>query len=286
MAVSMDRAWRRTRWVAAWSCGAAATAFSIALSAGCVKPTTPVPEELTAVSDELPITGRSRFAGLPGVGESFHIGSYEITGVDRDSQFSVAGSLPGFAHTDIWGGYSYLFREGNEERRAECAFQANKKVYGHGAPVAFRKAGGTLGCVCFGSESQSDLTLQLSYSRRLHDRQGQWLAGRGELRAGGRGFGLEAISAMGTPGKEWVVGEGVKDTKVAVPSTEPTGFLVHGDGLEAGLELLHPGRMWLARSLRSGERREVACLLGGLLLYRAAAERYRPEGEAWRDSRD
>lgn len=54
---------------------------------------------------------------------------------------------------------------------------------------------------------------------------------------------------------------------MAVPFLEPTGYLAYGGGPAGGLELLYPGRAWLARSLSSNQREEMACLFGGLVLY-------------------
>jgi hypothetical protein len=261
--------------------GAGALGALVGFCAGCSNLKMPVPPELVAVSEEVPITGRSKLAGLPGVDESFRIGPYEIADVDRDPQFSVGGSVPLFSHRDVVGGYSYLFRGSQDERRAVCAFEADKKVYGHGAPVSVRKAKGTLRCVCRGSESESDLTVRLSYTEEFGSQESKWVLGDGttagkesvgELRAGGRDFLIRVISSTATKGKTWVVGEGVKDDTVQMPSPEPTGCLVYGDGLEAGLELLHPGRAWFARSLNATEREDIACLFGGLLLYKSPSE--------------
>jgi hypothetical protein len=255
---------------------AAAIAAVMGFSAGCSNLQMPVPAELAAVSEELPVADRSRFAGLPGVDQSFRIGSYEITDVDWDSQFTVSGTIQNFSHKDIKGGYSYLFRGSYEERRGECAIEAHEKGIALGGPLSLSKDSGTLGCRCLGSESESTLTVRLSHKMGRGPRdEGQWVLGGGatagpderdELWAGGRRFAISIISSTEMKGKTWVVGEGTRDT-VQAPFMEPTGCLVYGAGPEGGLELLHPGRVWLARSLDSTEREDMACLFGGLLLY-------------------
>jgi hypothetical protein len=85
---SMDQTLMRMRWAAACASGsgvlatvdkleavgrgslrlpsAAAIVAAIGLFAGCSNLQIPVPADLTKVSEEMPITGRSRFAGLPG----------------------------------------------------------------------------------------------------------------------------------------------------------------------------------------------------------------------------
>ena len=231
-------------------------------TAGCETVKMAVPEDLAEASEELPITGRSRFAGMPGVDASFKMGSYEITDVDRDSNFTQSGSVPGFTGAHVSGGYSYLFRGGHDERRGECAITGDKMeilFVGH--------SWGTLACVCQGSESESSFKLPLGDGWQLmHGSKN-----RGELQAGGRDFTVQVIAAVETGGRTYQDGSWQKGG--TMPWTEPTGCRVDGDGPVGGLELLHPGRMWLARSLESTEREDMACLLGGLLLYDPPSER-------------
>jgi hypothetical protein len=208
------------------------------------------------------------------VSESFRIGPYEITEVDRDWEISGGGSILGVSQKHVAGGYSYLFRGSNGERRGKCVIGADERGFPPGGPVSVRHAMGRLGCVCRGS----NLTVQLSYTPGLGARgRGQWVLGdgenyRGKLQAGGRYFSVKIISSTEGKGRTYVEGEGWKDT-VVVPSLEPTGALVYGGGPAAGLELLHPGRAWFARSLKSSQREEIACLFGGLLLYESPSER-------------
>lgn len=266
---SMDHGSTRTRRVGACASGSAAFAAVIVLSAGCSNLKMAVPEELARVSEELPITGRSRFAGLPGVNESFRIGSYEITDVDRDSEIAGSVSILGHSHKHIQGGYSYLFRGSKNQLTGECVISADKRGLSAGGPVSVEKALGTLGCVCRGS----NLTMPLSYTTGMGTRAGgEWALGagkssRGKLRAAGRHFSIKMVSSTEGTSQTYKVGEGWKKNTATLQSLEPTGLLVYGGGPAGGLELLRPGRAWLARSLSSSQREAMACLFGGLVLY-------------------
>ena len=246
--------------------GVAVIAALIGFSAGCSNLKMPVPAELAEVSEELPVTGRSRFAGFPGVGESFQMGPYGISGIDRESTFSTGLSILGLSRKRVIGGYTYLFRGSKNERKAECAIEAaEEKISLPGTPVSVGRARGTLGCVCHGSQGASSMVMPLSH-------EAKWLLGgtgkshRGQLRSGRRDFSITAIFKTEQKGFNYVAGEGWSDT-VLVPSSSPTGCLAYGDGPVGGLELVHPGRAWFARSLDATEREDMACLFAALLLY-------------------
>jgi hypothetical protein len=52
-----------------------------------------------------------------------------------------------------------------------------------------------------------------------------------------------------------------------VPMTK-AGFRADLDGRPLGaVEVLHPGRIWLSRSLDDTERRQLGCLFAALMLY-------------------
>jgi hypothetical protein len=228
----------------------------LVIAGGCETVKMAVPPDLAEASEELPISGRSRFAGLPGVDTSFRFGSYEITDVDRDSDVAMSGSVPGFTHGHVEGGYSYLSRGGRDERRGECVVTGDKM-----GVLFVERSWGTLACTCQGSESESSLALPLGDGW-------QPMSGgenRGELQAGGRVFAVEVIAATWSNG--WAYEDGTWKRGFAMPSNEPTGYRVDGEGPAGGLELLHPGRVWLKPSLESTEREDMACLLGGLLLF-------------------
>lgn len=257
--------------------GAAALGAVVGFSAGCSNLKMPVPPELVALSEEVPITGRSKLAGLPGVDESFQIGPYAITGVDRDVTFTGRISIFGLSHKQVRGGYSYLFRGSNDERKAECVIEGDEKAFAPGGSMSLSLARGALKCVCYCGERTASLMMPLSYSALVEvggEGENKWRLGgageecHGELSIGARDFRVKVISGTEQKGFHYVAGEGWGGTTV-VPTPEPTGCLVDGDGPAGGLELVHPGRAWFARSLNATEREDMACLFGGLLLYKS-----------------
>jgi hypothetical protein len=257
------------------STGAAALAVAIGLSAGCATPSIPVPPELARVSEEVAVVGRSKLVGMPGVSTSFRIGPYEVTDVDRDWQSSQT-ALQAWSHRlpseRIQGGYSYRFRGERDVRAAMCVVEADRteaSTTGGAGTWTLGSGRGALRCVCQGRPRGRELEMGLSFTAAGKGGRPEWLLGggqrdRGRLQAGEHDFALRTLSSV--EGKGYVAGEGWKD-KAAVPFGETTGLIVEGEGPVGALEVLHPGRAWLARSLQATEREDMACLFAGLLLF-------------------
>jgi hypothetical protein len=238
---------------------AVAIAALIGSCVGCPKVRIPVPPELAQASDEVPVTGRSKFAGLPGVETSFQIGPYQITDVDREYQISGAAAqawVQRFAYQHVQGGYTYRFRGSQGERGANCIIAADEGSFSPDGSLRVGGSGGTLRCTCDSRPRAAELMARLTYTSAGKGGRGEWLladGGRegGKLQTSQRDFALRILSTV--EGKGYVAGEGWKDT-AAVPFGEPTGCLVEGEAPVGGLELLHPGRAWFARSLELTER--------------------------------
>lgn len=66
----------------------------------------------------------------------------------------------------------------------------------------------------------------------------------------------------------------IRSTKGTWDTAEPVGFRVDGpQGPVGAVEVLRPGQLWLSRKLGAEERRELACLLAGVMLH---VEEWRP----------
>jgi hypothetical protein len=50
-------------------------------------------------------------------------------------------------------------------------------------------------------------------------------------------------------------------------SGDPTGYRVDGGQPTGAVEVLNPGRIWLARNLKEPQRAGLACNFAGLMLY-------------------
>ena len=57
------------------------------------------------------------------------------------------------------------------------------------------------------------------------------------------------------------------DREGTLSDGEPSGYRVDGEGPLGAVEVLKPGRVWLAKSVAVAERAELACLFAGLMLY-------------------
>jgi hypothetical protein len=217
-------------------------AVLIVLLCGCNTPKMWVPPELAEACEEIPITDRSVFGG------GFRMGPYEVGDVQRDrsAKLPSGASLPGFSSEQARERYSYAFRGGDPEREGACvaAFDTN---------LLMRID--TLMCVCKGSERGATVDLQVTRG--------------GQLYAGGHVYSVKEISAE--PRKAWHRVEGEMEySEMAWETGSTTGYRVDRDGPVGGVEVLRPGRAWLAPSLESSEREDLACLFGGLLLYEPA----------------
>lgn len=206
---------------------------------GCGGPTMTVPADIAGASDQIPITERSSFSGAL-ADESFVMGDFEIKDVDRDWNSTSSSGIAGYSSSDTAGGYSYKFVAEGEEITGTCVTAVDKK----GASVAGIEIGSqnaSVGCECASSDPKTVL-------RMASKHEGEY---GGELTTSATSYNVKAIY----------------DRDGGFSDGKPSGYRVDGDGPVGAVDVLKPGKVWLGKQLEVTERRELACIFAGLLLY-------------------
>jgi len=207
-----------------------------------------VPADVESESEVYEAADRSLASGLL-VDESFRIGPFAVQEVDRNAttgRESSRGVRIGDEY--FWrvgkealrAGYTFHLVEGAEKLEAECrSFTDREKVTHFGLESIDEMV--NLRCACQGSERTATLDLRLAGREQS-----------GTVKLAGQTFEVTAV---------WTANS-------ALAPAEPVGFRVDGaEGPAGAVDTLHPARIWLSKRLGSAERRDLACLLAGVLLY-------------------
>lgn len=221
-------------------------AAMIALAtAGCTPARIAVPNDIATESDVIPVTDRSRVSGAL-ADESMSIGPYRVSEVDRKWTTTAGWSVLGFGSSTSTGGYAYAFKAPGGAARGECTTGVDSRGTAAGAGdimIGVRSRTSQLACKCTGATTNAELLLEGTAANNLN--------GRAEAR--GEKYTVEAISTL----------EG------GASLAEPIGFQMRASGAAAGaVETIHPGRLWLARTLPAPAKDDLACLVAGLLLFK------------------
>ena len=225
-----------TRWVPAILVAVA--------SAGCTPVHIAVPNDIATEADVIPVTDRSRVSGAI-ADESMSIGPYRVSEVDRKWTTTAGWSVLGFGTSSSTGGYAYAFKAPGGAARGECSTGVDSSGSAVGVGdivVGTRSRTSRLACKCTGA-TNAELLVEGAAVNKLS----------GQAEARGQKYTVEAISTL----------EG------GASLAEPMGFQMRASGAAAGaVETIHPGRLWLVRSLPEPARDDLACLVAGLLLYK------------------
>jgi len=198
-----------------------------------------VPADLAQQSDLIQVTDRSRMSGAF-ANESFKMGPYEITNVDRKWNSSSSGSVLNFSASEAKTGYTFTFKTAQGESKVQCGSKANQKntsVMGFDITTSQDD----IGCACEGAGASSKIQLSAG--------NGDGLQGTVATRGGN----LTAAAVM-----RFANGSG---------SSTPVGYEFRTQNVVGAVELAHPGQLWMANALDEQARADVACLAAGLLLY-------------------
>jgi hypothetical protein len=211
----------------------------MAASAGCAPTRMAVPKAVGAASDEIVIADRSSMSGAL-VDESFKMGPYQVTDVDR--KWTSSGG--GFFSNATKAGYAFALKAPEGTYKGTCASIVDETSVGmFGGTFSSQKY--DVKCECAGAaqanfEMKSDTTSQY----------------RGKVNARNTTFDIEGVYS---------------DEKGSSSSTA-IGYYVHGGDAVGAVEVVGKGRVWLAKGLDAGTRADVACLFAGLLLHKPPSE--------------
>ena len=203
-----------------------------------------VPPDVSGVSDVMAATDRSIWSGAL-ADETFTLGRYRVTDVDRDWDSSRSNSVSvskfSFSSGRTEGGYDYEFETPGGPMSGQCLTEVKDTGISVNR-VDFQSRVAKLSCVCNDSETevarvmvQADITAGYS----------------GTLTANGQQYRIQSINERA---------EGLN-------SGDPTGYRVDGDQPTGAVEVLNPGRIWLALDLEEPQRARLACTFAGLMLY-------------------
>ena len=104
-----------------------ALSLTMALGAvGCAGPRMVAPADVAQGSEVLEVTDRSSMSGSL-VNESFKLGSFAVSDVDRDWNKKSSFSVVGYSNATTTTGYSYKVKGGAGAWEGSCASSANDK---------------------------------------------------------------------------------------------------------------------------------------------------------------
>ena len=220
-------------------------AGALAVTAGCAAARMVPPNDVAEGSDAFEAEGRSSMSGA-WVDESFRLGPYAVAGVDRSWDSGQAVTHGAYTRNDVQSGYVYQFREGAEALLGSCTAQVAESSYALTKSFSSLSKAYRLTCTC----GSGDRAASLELAREEGKPEGRVTLARGAVEV----KSVHATNGLGT--------------------FHPAGYRLGNPG-EAPLgavEVLHPGRIWLSRSLEAGERRQLGCLMAGLMLWSEPSE--------------
>ncbi len=212
----------------------------VACASACSAQHMQVPPEIASRSDVLDVTDRSSWSGAL-VNESFELGPYAISDVDRKWDSSSGFSIGSVSHETSEGGYAYALEGGGPKQVGHCMTGKRDTGIGLGNGLGLEFQFSKLACQCEAGGKQATVTVE--------SRDGTYA---GAVTTSGGTYQIKSVHELeggGSTGK-------------------PSGYRMDGDRAVGAAEVTHPGRVWLDKALETNERREVACLFAGLMLYK------------------
>lgn len=208
-----------------------------------------VPQDVAQVSDELPIKDRSTWTGSL-VDESFGLGSYRISDVDRKWNSTRTNTLLGFDRSKTTGGYAYSLSASDGKLAADCMTEQRSGGLALGDGTSFSSLVAKLGCSCRDDQGEATLILEGDTSSQY--------------------TGIARTSAQASYNVRAVTERENGKTE----SRDPLGYRIDGEtGPVGAVGVQKPGRVFLAKALPERARRELACLFAGLLIYQPPEQR-------------
>jgi hypothetical protein len=199
-----------------------------------------VPPDVGPATDEVKVEGRSQASGMF-VNEDFKIGEFAVANVSRGAKSSSKfGGFGGFKSSSETG-YSFDLKQGADTLHGECISEASEGGFSLGS-LGVSNQQTKLGCAC-GNQGAPDASVVLESSTTSDY--------GGTLKAKDASYQVKAIN----------------DREGGLSGGGPAGYRVDGQGITAAVDVLGPGRVWLAKGLTGDQRSDVACVLAGLLLY-------------------
>jgi hypothetical protein len=205
------------------------------------------PLDVVQQSEELKISDRSSWSGSL-ADESFGLGGYRVQDVDRKWNSTRTNTLFGFEQSRTRGGYAYKLSAGGSQLEGGCSTEERQKSQDLGDGAEFSSLVAKLGCSCRDGDVETNLILDASTTNQY----------KGSIKGSDFSYSVTAITTRENASWE---------------SHDPLGYRVDGEGPIGAVDVVKPGRVWLNKSLEEPRRRQVACVLAGLLLYQPPRDR-------------
>jgi hypothetical protein len=201
-----------------------------------------VPSDVTPATEPISVQGRSMSSGML-VNEDFKIGAYDVANVSRGAKSKTRfGAFGGFKSNEE-SGYSFDLKQGAQSLHGECTLEVNESGANVGS-VTISNERKKFACAC-GNEAApvASVVMQASTMDKQYS---------GTLKAHDTSYDLKALY----------------DREGAISDGNPAGYRVDGQGVQGAVDVLGPGRVWLAKSLEGEKRTDVTCVFAGLLLFK------------------
>ena len=199
-----------------------------------------VPSDVSSACKPLEVKNRSRWGSFSS--ESFKLGAYSIGGVDRGASEAENEKSGSISHAAESSDGSYVLEDGKAKLEGKCETHSRSDKAVIAKPFTLKSESAAVSCSCRGDEAPARVVLTGKIGK---------LAGTLQTSAGSYTVtSLYEVDVGAEPGG-------------------PTGYRVDGDRPVGAVDVLYPGGAWLDPKLEEAERRELACLFAGLILYRA-----------------
>jgi hypothetical protein len=177
------------------------------------------------------------------VNEDFKIGDYAVANVSRGGKSKTRfGAFGGFSSNEQ-SGYSFDLKQGVQSLHGECTLEVGEAGANVGA-VTISNERKKFACAC-GNEAAPVATVVMSASTM----EKQYA---GTLKAHDASYDVKAIY----------------DREGAISDGNPAGYRIDGQGVQGAVDVMGPGRVWLAKTLEGDKRTDVTCVFAGLLLFK------------------
>jgi hypothetical protein len=215
--------------------------IALAVCAGCGTPHMVVPPDLGPATEEVPVQGHTQASGMF-VNEDFKIGEYAVANVSRGAKStSKFGAFGGFK-SDSSTGYSFDLVRGSDTLHGECVSEASEGGFSLGSLTASNKMA-KLGCGCGNKDAPAASVVMSSSTTSDYG---------GDMKSADASYQVKAIN----------------DREGGMSSGGPAGYRIDGQGVKAAVDVLGPGRVWLAKDLDAVQRTNLTCVIAGLILYK------------------
>lgn len=194
------------------------------------------PADLAGQSKVLEVANRSTATGAL-VNESFQLGEYQITDVDRDWNSSSSFGAGAYGSGKKTTGYTFQLKASGTTWKGTCASLAKGTSMGD---LSFANSTDVT-CEC--RSDKEKVTLKVG---------GQTAATSGTFKAGAKTYQVT----------------GIDKTDKSYFGAKPVGYRLDDSGSPyAAVETMRPGRVWLHKDVSEPEAAATSCALAGMMLY-------------------